>query len=136
MGLSAARPLKMAFATGQEMESIGKRRKITGADGRRKAIALQDSKFHPATNRHHRRRMSKSRSNTSIPHTEEASVRIGGDMHQTQTTSFLTNGGRPTPDVSASAPTESILLDKFDWAESFWASANQQNALRYLQVAC
>lgn len=116
MGLSAARPLKMAFATVQEMESIGKRRKITETDGRRKAVALQDSKSHPATNRH--RHMSKNRSNTSILHTEDASIRIGGDIHQTETTSLLTNGGRPTPDGPVSASTESILLGKFDWAES------------------
>ena len=117
MGLSAARPLKMAFATMQEMESIGKRRKITEAGGRRKAVALQDSKSQPATNRH--RRMSKNRSHTSIPHAEDASIRIGADIHRTQTTPLLTNGRRPTPDSPVSASTESMLLDKFDWAESF-----------------
>jgi hypothetical protein len=117
MGLSAARPLKMAFATVQEMESIGKRRKITETDGRRKAVALQDSESHLTTNRH--RHMSKNRSNTSIPHTKDASIRIGGDIHQTQTTSLLTNGGRPTPDGPVSASTESMLLDKFDLAEPF-----------------
>jgi hypothetical protein len=117
MGLSAARPLKMAFTTVQEMESIGKRRKITETGEQKKAVALQDSKSHPTTNR--RRRMSKNRSNTSIPHTEDASTRVGGDIHQTQTTSLLTNGRRPTPDGPVGASTESMLLDKFDWAESF-----------------
>src|SRR5271170_7958655 len=117
MGLSAARPLKMAFATVQEMESIGKRRKITETDGQRKAAVLQDSKSQSATNRH--RRMSKNRSNTSIPHAEDVSIRIGGDIHQTQTMSLLTNGGRPTPNGSVIASTESMLLGKFDWAESF-----------------
>jgi hypothetical protein len=116
MGLSAARPLKMAFATVQEMESIGKRRKITETDRRRKAVTLQDSKSYPAANCH--RRMSKNRSKASIPHTEDASISIGVDIHQAWTTPLLANGGRPTPDGSASASTESMLLDRFDWTES------------------
>jgi hypothetical protein len=119
VGLSAARPLKMAFVTVQEMESIGKRRKITETDRRMKAVALQDSKSYPATNC--RRRMSKNRSKASVPHAEDASIRIGADIHQTWTTPLLTNGGRPTPDGSASASTESMLLDSFDWAESILA---------------
>lgn len=116
MGLSAARPLKMAFATVQEMESIGKRRKITETDRRRKAVTLQDSKSYPAANCH--RRMSKNRSKASILHTEDAGISIGVDIHQSWTTPLLANGGRPTPDGSASACTESMLLDRFDWAES------------------
>lgn len=118
-GLSTAPPLKMAFVTVQEMESIGKRRKITETDRRGKAVALQDSKSYPAANC--RRRMSKNRSKASVPHAEDASIRIGADSHQTWTTPLLTNGGRPTPDGSASASTESMLLDSFDWAESILA---------------
>jgi hypothetical protein len=116
MGLSAARPLKMAFATAQEMESIGKRRKITETDRRMKAVALQDPKSYPTANCH--RRVSNNRNKASTPHTEDAGIRIGVDIHQTWTTPLLTNGGRPTPDGSASASTASMLLGSFDWAES------------------
>jgi hypothetical protein len=119
MGLSAARPLKMAFATVQEMESIGKRRKITVTDRRRMAVILQDSKSYPTANCHRRagKNWSKNGNNASIPHTEGAGIRIGGDVHQSGTTSPLTNGRCPTPDSSANASAESMLLDRFGWAE-------------------
>jgi hypothetical protein len=115
-GLSATRPAKMVFATVREMENIGKRRQIPEPGVRRKAGARRDSNFHPAINRHPL--VDQNGSNTSVLHTEKASVRIGSNIHRTQTTPQLSNREWSTPHASQSASTESMLLDKFDGGAS------------------
>ena len=112
MGLSAARPLTMAFTSVEEMENIGKRRRITEADGSNKAAAPCGSRFHIIFNRYHR--IDQNGSNASILPTEDASVRIGTNIHQTQTTPLLSNEESSIPKASQSASTEYMLLDKFD----------------------
>jgi hypothetical protein len=116
MGLSAARPLKMAFTTVEEMEHIGKRRKITEPDQQRKATAQSDSRSRPAIHRRHRK--GQHGSDTSVLHTEDASIRIGANIHQTQTTPRLSNKEPQVPTVSRSASTEPMLLDKFNGGAS------------------
>ena len=100
-GLCATRPVKMVFATIGEVENIGKRRQIPEPGVRSNAGARRDSNFYSAISRHPL--VDQNGSNTSILHTEEASVRIGSNIHRTQTTP-----------QSQSASAESMLLDKFD----------------------
>ena len=112
MGLSAARPLRMAYIMVEEMENISKRRRITEADGHRKVAANLDSCFRPTINRNHR--MDQSGSNASVLHTEDASVRIGANIHQTQTTPPLGSRERQIPNASQIASTDSMLLERLD----------------------
>jgi hypothetical protein len=112
MGLSAARPLKMTFPPAEEMEKICKRRKTKIADEQRTARAQPASGFHPAINS--RRRTGQRGSSASLQHTDDASIRIGSNIHQTQETPGLGSKKRSSPDTSQIASTESMLLDKFD----------------------
>jgi hypothetical protein len=128
MGLSAAQPLKMRFTAVEEMENIGKRRKLTKADIERAAADQLHSRFHPAVNRHHH--MGKHGSNASILHTEDASVRIGANIHQTQATPRLASREQPTPNASQSVSTESMLLDLFDGEASVLDQIRKAEVLR------
>jgi hypothetical protein len=112
MGLSAARPLKMTFTPVGEMEKIYKRRKTKIADEQRTGCTQPASALHPAINRP--RRIGKRGSNASQQRTEDASIRIGSNIHQTRETPGLGCKGQSSPNTSQIESTESMLQDKFD----------------------
>ncbi len=112
MGLSAARPLRMSFTAVEEMENIGKRREITVEDRQRTKAAKADPSIQPGNHRHVHLR--NDRRDSSILRTEDASIRFGSNVHQSQTTVMRSNRERQTSEIAASSSTGSMLLDKFE----------------------
>ena len=101
MGLSAARPLKITFTPVEEMEKICKRRKIKITDEQSTARAQPTSVLCPAISRHrHRRRIGQCGSSASLQQTQDASIRIGGTIHQTQETPWLSSKEWPSPNTA------------------------------------
>ena len=110
MGLNAARPLHMKFPLTQELENIGRRRKVTVDDRERKdgpkprypRCPAPDSVFLP-------RRPQQESDNLQL---ESVSIRIGSNIHQSQSTMIPHLSHRPASEVCQSGSSESMLLDK------------------------
>jgi hypothetical protein len=110
MGLTAARPLRMKFPSAEELESIGRRRKVTVKD-RKRQKGMQTRNYHYVAQ------------NTVFPlhlpqnqaddrETEGASIRFGSNIHQTQTAPMLSQPHQPASRMYHSESSESMLLDK------------------------
>ena len=113
MGLSAARPLQIGFASIEEMDRIGKRRKITKEDRQSRAVAIgHHQNYQSGPNRILRGNQAGRAS--PILNTDDISIRIGRNIHQTQTTTVESDLDRPTPPFAGSIPSESMLLDDLD----------------------
>ncbi len=106
MGLNAARPLHMDFPSAQEMENIGRRRKITAKEKERlEEVHRRPSRFNTRESMFDYRQ--------PPPGIDEIpSIRVGSNIHQSQTT--LRPGGvhNPRSVVCQSESSESMLLDK------------------------
>jgi hypothetical protein len=110
MGLNAARPLHMEFPSAQEMENIGRRRKITVKDRE----GLEEAHIRPSryTAQYHRL------NHRQFPHRiddirdEVPSIRIGSNIHHSQTTPMPSRTHNPRSVVYQSESSDSMLLDK------------------------
>ena len=110
LGLSAARPLKMNFTSVEEMDRIGKRRKITDEDRRGRQFAERVSQGQPQwPSRLHQARKARE---PSVLSSDDISIRIGSRIHHSQATQVQTCGTLLSSNYSDSASPESMLLDK------------------------
>ncbi len=110
MGLNAARPLYMDFPSVEEMEKIGRRRKITAKEEKR-LEGVRRRPSHPNTQErvftHRRPLLGIDRIRDEVP-----SIRVGSNIHQSQTTPRPSRTHNPTLAVCQSESSESMLLDK------------------------
>jgi len=114
MGLAAAKPLKINFALAEEMEKIGRRRKITLKDKKRLREFQMVPQVHHNTIKPFRGPLS--REYTPAAEHGEASIRIGGNIHQTETTRGTINTHAASPAMPSSMSDESMLLDRYEAA--------------------
>ena len=110
-GLAIVKPVSINFTPAEEMEKIGRRRKVTKEEPRRKTgQAGQQQVYHGLI-----RPFRNPQSQFSAPPAEptDLSIRIGSNIHQTQTTqpSFQ---DRQTSPATKSTGTESMLLDRHE----------------------
>jgi hypothetical protein len=109
MGLSAARPLHMQFPSVEELENVGKRRKVTLED-RKRQEGVQAPVNHSTSKHNHNARPSRHR--IIDRRTEEPSIRMGSNIHQSQTTPMPSQTRKPMTPICQSESSESMLLDK------------------------
>ncbi len=110
MGLNVARPLRMKFPSAHELESIGRRRKVTAEDKQRRDVArtgyhrgpLPDTVLQSRLHQHHFDDAPK----------EVASIRIGSHIHQSQTTTMPHPPKKQASKICQSESSESMLLDR------------------------
>ncbi|ERF76972.1 hypothetical protein EPUS_02685 [Endocarpon pusillum Z07020] len=110
MGLNVARPLRMKFPSTCELESIGRRRKVIAEDKQRRAVAqtgyylgpLPDPALHSRLHQHHSDDVQK----------EVVSIRIGSNIHQSQTTTMPHPFKKLASIKRQSESSESMLLDR------------------------
>ncbi len=110
MGLTTARPLHMKFPSAQELENIGRRRKITREDRKRQEGAQTGHHRYPAPDPVSRHRWRQHQSDEM--QVEGASIRIGSNIHQSQTTPMHSLSRKPPSVICDSESSESMLLDK------------------------
>ena len=129
MGLNVARPLRMEFPSTRELESIGRRRKVTAEDKQRRPVAqtgyhlgpLPDPVLHSRLHQHHSDDVQK----------EVASIRIGSNIHQSQTTTMPHPLKKPASITCQSESSESMLLDREvpTYHNSICGRSNSENPL-------
>ena len=110
-GLAISRPVSIAFTPAEEMERIGRRRKITKEERKRKLRPARLQMIHHNLIRpfedHH------AHSSAPVPAATDLSIRIGSNIHQTLTT--LSSLQEPSQSSShRSTNGDSMLLDKFE----------------------
>lgn len=110
MGLTATRPLHMKFPSAQELENIGRRRRITVEDRKRQEGARTRYDHFPAPRPLFPPRRHRHRSNDW--HTEGASIRFGSNIHPSQTTPIPSQLHKPASVICHSESSHSMLLDK------------------------
>ena len=112
MGISATRPLRIAFQATEDMARIGKRRKISHTNIRQE---LEPQRATRVQRRGQRNMIAgQFHAPTSILHTEDVSIRFGDNIHQSQTTPMLTPRGALPSVAAESLSSESMLLDRLD----------------------
>jgi hypothetical protein len=111
-GLSIVKPVSYTFPTAREMEGIGRRRKVTKDEHRRKRQAqLQQQAVHYNIIRPIHNRQSQSLTNPVEP--PDLSIRMGSNIHQTNTTQTSKPGHADSP-AQISATASSVPLDNFE----------------------
>ena len=110
-GLALARPVSIMFTPAEEMERIGRRRKVTKEERRRKIEPRAQQMVHhnlirPFDHRH-------SQSTAPVPEATDLSIRIGSNIHHTLTTQTSLQE-QPQSSSYHSTDGESMLLDKFE----------------------
>lgn len=110
-GLALARPVSIKFTPAEEMERIGRRRKVTKEERRRKNEPFGQQKVYhnlirPFDDRH-------SQSTAPVPEATDLSIRIGSNIHQTLTTQPSLQE-QPKSSSYHSTNGESMLLDRFE----------------------
>lgn len=110
-GLALARPVSMNFMPAEEMERIGRRRKVTKEERRRKDQAFGQQKVHHNLIRPFDDR--RSQSTPQVPEAADLSIRIGSNIHQTLTTQPSLQE-IPVSSSNQPATEDSMLLDKFE----------------------
>ena len=110
-GLALARPVCIKFTPAEEMERIGRRRKVTKEERRRKSQPFGQQRVHhnllrPFDDRH-------SQSTAPAPQGTDLSIRIGSNIHQTLTTQPSLQE-QPKSSSYHSTNGESMLLDRFE----------------------
>ena len=111
VGLAATKPAQIRFQPAEEMERIGRRRKVTKQEPKQRAP--QTHRLQPHHNIIQPFRHRDSQSVQPCLNEKEYSIRIGSNIHQTQTTKESFQQSIRSP-LSQSTHPDSMLLDKLD----------------------
>ena len=111
VGLAATKPAQISFQPAEEMERIGRRRKVTNQERRQKAQQTRRPQPHHNIIRPFRHR--DSQSVQPAINEKDYSIRIGSNIHQTQTTKESFQQSIRSSRSQSTHP-DSMLLDKLD----------------------
>ena len=111
VGLAATKPAQIRFQPAEEMERIGRRRKVTKQE--RKQRPPQTHRLQPHHNIIQPFRHRDSQSVQPFINEKDYSIRIGSNIHQTQTTKESFQQSIRSSQSQSTHP-ESMLLDKLD----------------------
>ena len=111
VGLAATKPAQIKFQPAEEMERIGRRRKVTKQE--RKQRAPQTHRLQPHHNIIQPFRHRDSQSVQPFINEKDYSIRIGSNIHQTQTTKESFQQSIRSSRSQSTHP-DSMLLDKLD----------------------
>ena len=110
-GLAVAKPLSITFTPAEEMERIGRRRKVTKEERRRTGRPFGQQHVHHNLIRPFDKGQNQSPAPANDP--TDLSIRIGSNIHQTLTTKSSVQRQPVSPSHNSTAA-EPMLLDKFE----------------------
>ncbi len=110
MGLNVARPLCMKFPSAHELESIGRRRKVTAEEKQRRDVVRTGYQRDPLPDPVLQSRLHQPSFDDVSK--EAASIRIGSNIHQSQTTTMPHLSKKQASKKCQSESSGSMLLDR------------------------